>query len=289
MGFVSYQAVFNKKFDFRKKLIALLKETYQEFYDEVEEETIEPYIFIKYIKELNEDKSISGFDLAFDKIVTGIDDFIETYNSKLKDDENIIVVFKFYDSALFDKLQRYYKDLFDLEMKLREIITFIFIDTYKGNFYDLLNEVNVNPCYPNERKVTENKRFRKKDLLKNLVKRKEYLDKFSENQFFYFLFSQYKRTTELKTLNQGDLFFIAEISNNFNEFKNNILNRGITNQEYLSFLNSIKRELDNLENIRNCVAHNRIPSENEVYNYESSLSSVENKIEEFLSKLRIES
>ena len=289
MIFVSYQVVVDRKLDYKRKFVVLLKEAFFEYYDEFEEELIESYITIKYIKALKENKSIIGFELSFDEIVTGIDDFIETYNIKLNEDENINVVFKFYDSTLFNKLQSYYKDLFDLEMKLREIITFIFLGTYKGNFYDLLNEVNVNPCYPNERKVTENKRFRKKDLLKNIEKRKEYLDTFSENQFFYFLFSQYKRTTELKTLNQEDLFFIAEISNNFNEFKNNILNRGITDQEYLSFLNSIKRDLDNLENIRNCVAHNRTPSENEVYNYESSLSSVGNKIEEFLSKLKTES
>lgn len=41
------------------------------------------------------------------------------------------------------KYQEYSKEIFDLEMELREIINFIFLDTYKEDYYNLLKDIDV--------------------------------------------------------------------------------------------------------------------------------------------------
>jgi len=183
------------------------------------------------------------------------------------------LVLKFYDSDLLNFLSNIYKELFKIEMKLREIISFIFIDTYKSGD-NLLKDVNLKPRFEG-----------KNNLQKDETQRREYLSKRCENEFFHVLFSDYNRLTEIRDLKHDDLYLITEISNNFEEFKNNILNRGIKEDSYLAFLNNIKPVLSKLENIRNCIAHNRMLDTNDLENYEKYFEEINKQIKEFLDNL----
>ena len=159
-------------------------------------------------------------------------------------------------------------------MKLREVISLIFIDTYKDNYHNLLRDIELSPQFeknPNLRKDEE--------------QRKVYLKNRLENEFFHLLFTDYRKLTQLKQLKQSDLFFITESSNNFDEFKGNIIDRGVRKEEYLDFLNSIVEDMANLEAVRNCVAHSRTPNDNELINYEKSNGDLNLRLNEFLAKL----
>ena len=213
------------------------------------------------------------FEINFDEIGTEVTKIIKDFNENLKDSEKIILVLKFYDSDLLNFLSNIYKELFKIEMKLREIISFIFIDTYKAGD-NLLKDVNLKPRFEG-----------KNNLQKDETQRREYLSKRCENEFFHILFSDYNRLTEIRDLKHEDLYLIAEISNNFEEFKKNILNRGIKESSYLAFLNNIKPVLSKLENIRNCVAHNRMLDINDLENYEKYFEEINKQIEEFLTSL----
>ena len=275
MASVSYQVVFRKDCDFMKELISVLKGSLDDTYARYEEQLPESIIRIKYIKRHDEDinKYIVGFEVFLDdtmdfdieRVMTGI-------KERLKDNEYIDVAFKFEDPYLLKLLSEIHVKLYDLEMKLREVISFIFLDVYGGDYYNLLKDVDLIPQFE-----------RRANLAKDEEQRRQFLSRSLENEFFHILFSQYCKLTERKPLKQSDLFLIAEISNNFDEFKNNILRRGIRKEKYLDFINSIKADMETLENVRNCVAHSRTPTDDELINYEKSAAEVQKRIDDFLS------
>jgi len=272
---VSYQVVFNGKYDFKEEIKELLKSAFEQNYDNFSEEELDSYIEINYEKQIDDDKYIIGFGINFDEIGTEVTKIIKDFSENLKDSEEIILVLKFYDSDLLNFLSDIYKELFKIEMKLREIISLIFIDTYKSGDH-LLKDISLKPRFGG-----------KNNLQKDENQRKEYLNKRYENEFFYILFSDYARLTEVRDLKHDDLYFITEVSSNFEEFKENILNRGIKEESYLAFLNNIKPVLsEKIENIRNCIAHNRMLDTNDLENYEKYFEEINKQIDNFLNNLK---
>ncbi|MBC8392908.1 MAG: hypothetical protein H8E17_10140 [Deltaproteobacteria bacterium] len=90
-----------------------------------------------------------------------------------------------------------------------------------------------------------------KQIYKNKEQREHFLSERLENEFFHLLFSDYVKLDKPKILKQDDLFIIAEMSSNFEDFKSNILRRGVAKKGYLDFINSIKEDMNNLEKVRN--------------------------------------
>ncbi|ACV24365.1 hypothetical protein [Methanocaldococcus fervens] len=283
---VSYQVIFRGE-DFREVLKSILEETFEDVFDEfiesipLEEISIE----IKYYYQVpNSEICIIGFSLDLPEVSKSeeweyIDKFIRTFNKELLKNDNIDTAFKFYDENLLNQLEKLYKEIFEVEMKLREVLTFIFIDNYKDdNYYDLLRDYKFNnksslySLYPN---------------LKNVKQKEEFLKKKLENEFFYLLFSNYKefKKENLKELNNKDLVKYIQNAEDFNKYKEIIENRGIIIPEYEDFLLSIEEDLNNLEKIRNCVAHNRTPTKKELENYEKAVKDIKNKINTFLDNI----
>ena len=124
---VSYQVVFNDEYAFKEELKELLKSAFEQNYDDFSEEELESYIEIRYEKQIDDYKYIIGFEINFDEIGTEVIKIIKDFGENLKDSEKISLVLKFYDSDLLNFLSNIYKELFKIEMKLREITTFIFI------------------------------------------------------------------------------------------------------------------------------------------------------------------
>ncbi|CAD7769660.1 hypothetical protein FHEFKHOI_01715 [Candidatus Methanoperedenaceae archaeon GB50] len=160
---VSYQAVFNDKHDFREEIKELLKSAFEQNYDDFSEEELESYIEIHYEKQIDNYKYIIGFEINFDEIGTEVTKIIEDFSENLKGSKKIILVLKFYDLDLLNFLSDIYKELFRIEMKLKEIISFIFIDTYKSGD-NLLKNVNLKPRFEG-----------KNNLQKDENQRREYL------------------------------------------------------------------------------------------------------------------
>lgn len=107
-----------------------------------------------------------------------------------------------------------------------------------------------------------------------------------ENEFFYLNFSQYIQLDILKNLQHSDLYLIAEIANDYDEFRNKILERGITKPEYRAFIENIRPLMENLNKIRNCVAHNRSLSEDDGKNYERYFNEINQYLDAFFSSLK---
>ncbi len=280
MVLISYQIVFNEKLDFKNRILSLLNEAIEENFGPVDQKTLINNFDFKKEKETPNNRFILAFDLTFEETWENLEGIIKTFNDKLNQEEDISVAFKFYDEELLKNLKEFYQEIFEIEMNLREILTFIFVYRYGGDFDNLLREINVNLKMEGER-ILEGNKYNMPRIKNPGAKKIKYFQTLLENEFFYLLFESYKKLTSLKNLQQNDLLEIAKTSNDFEEFKKNILERGITEDKHKIFLQEIESYLGDLDIIRNCVAHNRTLSEEEISNYEKSRDELKLKIEEF--------
>jgi len=277
---IDFQIVHTIKSDLKEYLLDLMKQTLgesaiievsvEEKPEDIQNWEIFNWIEIKYNYILEENKSIVGFSLDISEEYREI---ISEFGDHLKDDENIEVVFKYFDESMSEKHKSYAEEIFEIEMKLREIISFIFIDTYKGDYHNLLKEIDV--------KIQPLNGNNKPD--------KDYFERHFENEFFFLLFSDYMHLSEPKKISQNDLMELIINSNDYDELKRNIQNRGITKEKYQDMIASIKQNLKPIEDMRNCIAHNRSFTDTVLQNYQQAKANLYNIINQFWEELENES
>jgi len=281
---VDFQIIysFDKKTDLKKELLGLLKETsdnsainlieIEDKPENIEEWSIFDYIEIKYNYPSN-NKYIAGFSLDFEGINN---EFINEFGQTLEDDTAIDLVIKYKDEIMQEEHQKYAREIFELEMKLREVLTFIFLGAYGEPYYSFLNYQKVNG-------KGLKKDTKEKTLTTNL-----------ENEFFYLSFSQYRELTLPNIiLSEKILKIINEKNNNKyvpNEtLRDRLLKLGVfTNRgRYEDFIAAIKDNLTSIENLRNCIAHNRsLPDYNEIKSYETARDKLEALIKDFWESIK---
>jgi len=270
MSVVSYLILFREiNFDFTAMLIAELFETFSESpfnQGAFREELFGDMLKIRHCEKL-ENKRIFKLDLHiseenFDQTINEeqMMEFCSAFAKKVQDDKRVDCIVKFLDDFLKDKLNVLQKELFDLEMRIREILSLIFLSRYPYKPHSFLEDFNVRKDGGEEERQI----------------------KFFENELFFISFSEY---TDL--INKQKDITINELSEkiieneNFQELKESLLTRGITNQDHKQFMEGVKILFDSLIKIRNCVAHNRNPSETELDNFERSKKELKEKIQEF--------
>ena len=270
---------FGNKINLKENLLSFLKETFDESTtstieieekpNNIEEWSIFDLVEIKYNYFSENNKHIAGFNI---EIPEGNIAIVSEFSQKLQDDDNIYLVLKYNDEVMQSEHQIYSKEIFDLEMKLREVISFIFLDTYKNDFYNLLKdiELRIQPLNGNNRSD------------------EEYFKKHFENEFFFLLFSDYVRINNLKELKKSDLIEMIVNSNKFDDLKQKIQNRGIVKEKYQDFLAGIKENLAPIENLRNCIAHNRSFTDKIINNYVKVKKILEDKIDDFWDEVKNE-
>jgi len=279
MATVSYQIVFKTKQDFKSGILDALQQSLEDLYvDQYDAATVADAIRIKYEKALEDDtRVIVGLEITLLEDLPEKAELVERMNDNLLSSDEIEAVFKFDDSDLFMKLDAIHSDLFTMEMRLREAMTLIFIDTYGTDYYDLMKETNVKPRLDG-----------KSNLLTNQNQKESYLRNRLENEFFYILFDQYDKLGELKSMKIEDLVSMAESAKDFDEFRNQMIFRGILKEDYLDFISSIRADMGILEKARNCFAHNRSLSETDLISFDRVKEGLLRKIDSFLDNSRHE-
>ena len=262
----------------KEKLLLLLKKIFdgstttsteiEEQPENIEEWSIFYWIETKYNHQSDGDKYIAGFILDLEE---DLNEIIPEFGKKLQEDENIDLVLKYGDEGMQVEYQRYAKEIFDFEMRLREVISFIFLDSYEGDYHNLLREVDVKIQPLNKYKPNE-----------------EYYNSHFENEFFFLLFSDYIKLDDLKELKQPDVMELIINSNEYDDLKQKIQNRGIIKKEYQDFLAGIKQNLEAIENLRNCIAHNRSLTNSLIENYPEAKENLEVTIDEFWDRIQDE-
>ena len=169
--------------DIRQSLIDTLTISLQDNYDEFESDTVAQMIIVHTQRignqSTNEDGNttqmiILGFTLDLPEETEEAERVVEEFAKALTEETSPIShIVKFEDPLLQSKLAQWSAEIFAIEMKLRRVLTLIYLNSYQGvEPYKLLREEKEQPAAKDKPTDTE---------------MKEAL----ENQFFHLLFSQY--------------------------------------------------------------------------------------------------
>jgi hypothetical protein len=173
-------------------------------------------------------------------------------------------VVKFENPLLRDELIKRANELFALEMKLRRVLSIIYLNAYReGGEYNLLRDETVGP-------VT-------KDL------RPEQMHEACENQFFHLTFSHYtalNKRPELKHI--PHLIEHIRHQSSYDALRSELTREPVTNKIDAAFIASLKERMDPIEKMRNCIAHNRKPSAKLTSDYHTALPLVDQALDTFL-------
>lgn len=261
---VNFQIIYSEG-DISNILNSAIIDAYSNQYLEVTEEEIEYSYIIKYEYALRNHNYIVGIEIDIENILQeelSTDLFLESLFDYLLDERNIITLIKFHDETRFETYIDYYKEIAEIEMRLREILSCIFYYEYSEEIDNLLFEYRVR--FP--------KNMPDNDLLRKRL----------ENEFFYLTFSNYLNLDKPKKVNNAkDISLILESSSSFEVFKDNLCNRGIKNEKHLEFLAAINQDLTTIEGVRNAVAHNRTISSRKLGHYNTAKQHLINIFNKF--------
>ena len=270
---VDYLVVYAEELDLMDLLTEMLKNALEDVYDEPpEEEELRQHINIRYTKrrkdkaERQEDcRCTSGFSVEFDSEEERLAELIDDFSESLANctDEGIEHLLKLNDPQLQRALRDYGEEIFEIEMKLREALSLIFVDTYGQDFYTLLKDVDITQT---ERPSVQR------------------MQQFYENEFFFLFFSHYPRINNRKRPNQDGIFEYIQQAEDFEELKQKMTANPITKERYVDFLASLEQRVDSIEKLRNCVAHNRSIPKRTLDNYKTAKDLLLEEIKEFLEE-----
>jgi hypothetical protein len=257
----------------KENLLLLLKETFdglttisaeiEEQPENIEEWAIFDWIETRYNHLSDGNKYIAGFILDLEE---DFKEIIWEFSKKLQEDENIDLVLKYGDEGMQVEHQKYAKEIFDLEMRLREVISFIFIDTYEGDYYNFMEFQKV-----------------KGKGIKENEKRNVFEENF-ENEFFFLNFNHYSGLYLPNIIKGHILNILIEENKSDKDLKERILNMGIFRHrtKYNEFLKSIQQDLQSIEKLRNCIAHNRSLTDIDIIeNYQTAENKLDKSISDF--------
>ena len=144
---------------------------------------------------------VTGFrlDLPYEDRIARL--VVDTFSDILADLDEVCHVLKFEDPLLQIELAERAMEIFQLEMKLRRVLSLIYIDAYyDGGFFNLLRDEEV--------------------TLRGKPKAKEMEDA-NENQFFHLLFSDYAKLNQKKELRAPELLELISTSEEYDTFRSN--------------------------------------------------------------------
>lgn len=283
---VDYLVVYSGNTDLVALLATMLKNALDEVDKEsLEEEVLKQSITIRYTKTREDDRQICGFSVQFTIDEEGesaeadespeksespeerMERLINTFSGAVVGctDEGIEHLLKLNDPQLRCRLRNYGDEIFEIEMKLREALTLIFADTYGEDFYALLKDVGVEPTGKGAPKPSQ-------------------MQARYENQFFFLLFSEYIKVNDRKELTLKRVEEYMGRAEAFEELKRMITAEPITEGRYIDFLDKLKKEVNPIENLRNCVAHNRSIPEKAIADYDSAKNRLLAEIDELLNQ-----
>ncbi|MDR3158950.1 MAG: hypothetical protein LBU11_08080 [Zoogloeaceae bacterium] len=169
-------------------VLSLLQEKLEEvFSNEYNQETGDlPNIKINFERQQSVDTDegkfiVLGFSLELSDNISSLREVVDEFTKSLVSD-NIEHVIKCEDHLLYNELRDYAKNIFFIEMKLRRVLSVIYLHAYpKADPYNLLFKDSVQVA--EKEKPTE-----------------EQMKELAENQFFHLTFSQYIHLNQRKNI-----------------------------------------------------------------------------------------
>lgn len=236
-------------------------------------------------------KNIDLFNNLEEETISNLENmFIETLNKYLQESMYITHIIKFKDEIAFNTNLNLLPKIYEIEMDLRNVITFILLETFQNkNPYNLLEDFNIDKF----KRVDNNQDYSAEDLSENL-----------ENELFLLSFTNYKKFMELNNydvdkgikvlkeiLRQKDnisfnaLKFLKGIKNlsteEYSQLKRRFTPEGITFEKYKDFILGLEQYMHIIEIVRNSVAHNRHLTDDIISNFETAYNGLKSHIQDF--------
>jgi hypothetical protein len=178
----------------------------------------------------------------------------------------IVHVVKFEDPLLSADLVRWADEISALEMKLRRVLTLVYLHAYQdGDPYELLREESVRPM-SKERPKPENMRERR------------------ENEFFHLTFSQYIGLNRRPEFKLPDLLELIRNKDVYEGFRGELSRSPVENEDDAVFLAGLRERMDAIEAMRNCCAHSRRPSKKVEENYLNARPLLDQLLDGYLAR-----
>jgi len=194
------------------------------------------------------DRVLFGFALDLPEETESLrivaDEFAEALNTA-----PVVHLVKFDDPLIRADLARWGNELYSLEMKLRRVLTFVYLHAYQdGDPYELLREESVQPM---------NKEKPQPAHMKDRA----------ENQFFHLTFGQYVNLNRRPEFKLPDLLALVRDREAYDGFREELARAPVEDEDDAVLLAGLKERMDAIEAMRNCCAHSRRPSKKVEENY----------------------
>ena len=207
--------------------------------------------------------SLLGFSLELPESTAEIEVVVDEFASSLRqEDSPVYHVVRFEDPLLREELSERSAEIFALEMKLRRVLSFIYLNAYQEP-YNLLQEERM-------RTVTQNIGVNQ-------------MEGVMENQFFHILFSHYRNLNQRDELRFDKVLDMIRDSEEYEVLRAEILRFPIDDTEDASLISALDTLVEPIEQMRNCVAHNRRPSQRIRRNYFGALQSLNERLDNYLA------
>lgn len=169
------------------------------------------------------------------------------------------------DPLLRAELATRAEELFALEMKLRRVLSIIYLHAYPdADPYELLREETMQP-------------------MASAKPQKEQMQAAAENQFFHLTFGQYVGLNQRPAIK--DLASLIRNQDTYEAFRAELLRQPVEHEDDAGFLAGLKERMDSIEKMRNAVAHNRRPSKKATNDYLNALPLVDRALDDYLDAL----
>jgi hypothetical protein len=262
--------------DIRQILIETLTLSLQDNYDEFDPDTVDQMITLQTQRMgnqlANEDGNITqtiilGFTLTLDltEVTNEADKVVEEFAKALTEETSPIShIVKFEDPLLQAKLAQWSAEIFAIEMKLRRVLTLIYLNAYQGvEPYKLLREEKEQPAAKDKPTDIEMK-------------------KALENQFFHLLFSQYVNLNQRPDPKINDLLENIRNFIKYDELQAEITRKPVQDSYDADFLAALKNKIGAIEKMRNCIAHHRRPPRKTKEGYQTAQPEINQLLDDYL-------
>ena len=263
--------------DIRQVLTELLATVLEDHQNEFDEAFVTEMIQLRYERmggeviegnDLASSHSLVGFAIELPDKTELIAEVIDEFAKSLPEIPPVFHAVKFEDPLLQAELAERAKEIFSLEMKLRRVLSLVYLHAYQdGDPFDLLREEVEQP--PGRDKP-------KQDQMQTAY----------ENQFFHLTFGQYINLNERAEFKQvANVLELISNSDCYDALRAEILRVPVEDEGDADLLADLKSLMDSIDKMRNCVAHNRRPPKGVAANYPSARERLEQRLDEYLTSL----
>jgi hypothetical protein len=259
----------------KEKLGDVLEDNLNEFDDAQVGQFIIPHLWRPCESQTDTDglvstRTIFGFRLELPDGTENIETVISDYCSILAETTPVFHLVKFEDPLLMAKNSAYAAELYQLEMKLRRVLSIVYLYAYSDDFYGVLRDEVIQP-------------------MKKEAPTAEQMKNVAENQFFHLTFGQYVGLNSRKLpTNVSDIIDHLRESDTFESFKSELERAPVADESDQLLLASLRDKLDPIEKLRNCVAHNRTVTERLAQDYVTAKPGLEGELDAYLRRFNTE-